>query len=176
MNNLPLEILETVTTFIENFLPTLKEVSNEYYATCYGPCPYLNGFVTAYPFKVKESSTPYAEAKNFLDEVSLNNLVELQVDVERNSFENPLQTKLFIRYRNIYSEVVTYSLPLDFLTKPLQQVIDEFKENTKRRQDNLKSELKELIKHHEEQQKVINDPEYQEYLQLKKKYGKKEGE
>ena len=174
MNNLPLEILNTAKEFVSELLPTFEEVSKEYYITQYGSCPYLNGFVTAFPIKVKESDTPYTRAKKFLDEVSLDNLIEIRLDIERNSFEHSLETKLFILYRNIYSEVMTYSIPLAYLTIPLQQVIDEFKEDTKRRQKNLKEELKALIEEHKEQQRIINDPEYQEYLQLKKKYERKE--
>ena len=175
MNNLPLEILDTAKEFVINLMPTLEEVSKDYYTYQYGPCPYLNGFVTLYPVKVEENNTPYARAERFLNEVSLNNLVEIRLDIERNSFEHSLETNLFILYRNINAEVVTYSIPLDFLTKPLQRVIDEFKKDTKKKQESLKEELKALSKKHKEQQKVINNLEYQEYLQLKKKYGGKDG-
>ena len=172
MNNLPMEILDSVKEFVESFMPTLEEVSKEYYTMQYGPCPYLNGFVTAYPIKVQESNTPYTEAKRFLEEVSLDNLVEIRVDVERNSFEHPLESKLFILYRNINSEVITYSIPTNFLTTPLQLVIEQFKEDTERKQTRLKEELEALIKEHKEQERIRNNPEYYEYLQLKAKYGK----
>ena len=171
-----MEILDTVKEFVTDFIPTLEEVSKEYYTMQYGPCPYLNGFITSYPIKVKESDTPHAEAKNFLDEVSLDNLVEIRIDVERNSFEHPLEVKLFILYRDINSEVITYSIPLYFLTTPLQLIIAQFKEDTKRKQARLKEELETLIKEYEEQERLKNNPEYYEYLKLKAKYGGKEND
>lgn len=172
MTNLTIEILDAVKEFVIDFIPTLEEVSKEYYTIQYGPCPYLNGVVTAYPVKAKESNTPYAEAKRFLDEVSLDNLVEIRVDVKRNSFEYPLEICLFILYRDLNSEVMTYSIPLRFLTTPLQLTIDQFKEDTERKQANLKEELEALIKEHKKQERIRNNPEYYEYLQLKAKYGK----
>ena len=172
MNNLPFEILDTAKEFVINLMPTLEEVSKEYYITQYGPCPYLNGFVTSFPVKAKESDTPYAEAKRFLEEVSLDNLVEIRIDVNRNSFEYPLEICLFILYRNINSEVITYFIPLRFLTIPLELIINHFKEDTQRKQERLKEELEALIKEHKEQERIRNNPEYYEYLQLKAKYGK----
>lgn len=175
MTNLPLEILNAAKEFVSVLMPVFKEVSDEYYMLQYGPCPYLNHYVITYPVKT-ETFTPYIRAKKFLEEVSIDNLVEIRLDLERNSFEYPLQTKLFILYRDINREVITYDIPLRFLTIQPEIAKTQFKEDVIAKQARLKEELKSLIENYKNQQKFKKNPRYAEYLQLKAKYEGKEND
>ena len=94
------------------------------------------------------------------------------MDLERNSFEYCLQTKLFILYRDSNREVVTYDIPIRFLTIDIENAKTQYKEDVIVKQARLKEELKALIEEYETQQKLKNNPRYAEYLKLKVKYGK----
>lgn len=173
MINLPLELLRTAKKFVTTMLPTFKEVSDDYYMLQYGHCPYLNYHPTTYPVKTR-TFTPYIRAMKFLEEASIENLVEIRVNLDTNSLTYPLETKLFILYRDINREVITYDIPVRFLLVQPRIAKAQFKAEVTARQAKLKEDLEILIKESKEQQKIREKPRYAEYLKLKAKYGGKE--